>query len=141
MFGVFLLLALILVLYSKGIKNKYSLVFILTIITTLSTTSLIAMLVALGFYFFRLNTSIVKILTITLFPFLIVQVVALPFVGDKINNEIDNKDTAYSRFGAFLLHVDQIKDQPLLGYGVNINDDQLKRLGSCLLYTSPSPRD
>jgi hypothetical protein len=130
MFGVFLVLALCLTLYNCGIKNRYSIVFIATIITTLSTTAIIALMFLLAVYFVNLSASFQKFLIIVLFPLITYQIISLPFIGDKVEKEMNETEKAYSRFGAFLFHYEQIQDKPLLGYGVNINDDQLERLGS-----------
>lgn len=128
MFGVFIALAFIISFHYLGLKNKMTIVFMLTALSTLSTSTIITLSVILLYKIIASKISITKIFLMILLPVILIQIINLPFVGDKINSDFKGRDKAYSRIGAMYLHVQQIQDSPIIGYGVNTAKDQERRI-------------
>lgn len=120
-FAVFLLIALIFNhINEKKIFTKKNLIFIITIVTTLSTTGFICLFV----FLFYLNYNILRknILFIVFFILSFIGTIALyeriPFLKDKIEKDIAySNETTTSRFGSALADYNLFKESPLFGYG------------------------
>ncbi len=129
MFGIFLSIAFALSIFKYGIKNNKSILFLLAGMSTLSTTTFMAFFIVIGVHLYLKKVNFYTIIGFVLLSVLIIQVYNLPFINDKINSDFNNRDKAYSRFGAMIVHYDQIIDSPWIGYGTFIDEDQEKRLG------------
>ena len=124
-FSVFLNIALMFNIFvNNRIADKKNLLFIITIITTLSTAGFLALFVILVLVYFFLKPSLKKVILllpmIALFTFLIIS---LPFMLPKIQNNIiiaDNNNT--SRFGSALSDYKLISENPILGYGGDLKN-------------------
>ncbi len=129
MFGVFLSIAFSLNMLKYGFKSKKNIIFILAGASTLSTTTFIAFFIIIGIHLYFKKENSYTLIGFGILLLLMIQVYNLPFINDKINSDIDNSDKAYSRFGAMIVHYNQILDSPLIGYGTYIDKDQELRLG------------
>ena len=129
MFGVFLVIAFLFSIIKFGFKDLRTIVILFTGISTLSTTTLIALNIILFYYFYSTTLSYKKIFLLIIFPFLFFQLYKIDFIGDKIIDDVNNTNDVYTRTGALVIHVKQIIESPWIGYGVNINEDQSKRIG------------
>ena len=124
-FAVFLCIALILNIMTKNkIIDYKNIVFIITIITTISTAGFLALFVILALVYLLLKPSLKKVILllpmIGLFTALIIN---LPFMLPKIQNNIiiaDNNNT--SRFGSALSDYKLIAENPIIGYGGNLSN-------------------
>jgi len=118
LYSVYLNIALFLNLFiKKRIFNKTNLLFILSIITAFSTMGTIALLINLSL-FGLLNKSLsfpIRVLVFSLLITTISAISSLPFMTEKINEQIADSDVSYSRFGAAVVHFKIIKDYPLTG--------------------------
>jgi len=118
LYVVFLNIALFLNLFiTKKIINKVNLLIILSIITAFSTAGILALLA--NFAIFGLvNKSVslpIRVLVTTLLIASVPLVFSLPFMNDKIEENINRSDLSYSRFGAAIVHFNIVKDYPLTG--------------------------
>ena len=130
MFGVFLVIAFLFSIFKFGLKDLRSIVILFAGISTLSTTTLIALYIILFYYLFSKTLSFKKFFIVFFFIILFFPLYKIDFIGDKIISDVDNNELVYTRTGAMLIHLKQIIESPWIGYGVNINEDQLKRIGS-----------
>lgn len=116
MFAVFLNFALLLnIIRQKKLINIKNLILIITIITTFSTSGYIAFFLIVAGYF--LNFKQIK----SIFFFIIISSFALylymniSFLSEKVNDNIDAKETTTSRFGSFFADINYIKQSPIIG--------------------------
>jgi hypothetical protein len=118
LYVVFLNIALFLSLfYTKKVFTKVNTILILSIITTFSTAGILALIVNFSI-FGLLNKGVslpVRVLIVTILTISIPVVFSLPFMNDKIEENINKSDLSYSRFGAAIVHFNIIKDYPLTG--------------------------
>ncbi len=124
-FSVFLNIALIFnILVKNKLIDKKNVLFIITIITTLSTAGFLALFVIVVSVYFLLNPSLKKvILLLPMIALFTVLVINLPFLLPKIENNIiiaDNNNT--SRFGSALSDYKLIAENPILGYGGDLSN-------------------
>jgi hypothetical protein len=126
--GAFLVLALFYNLFyrKEKLNSRYNIIFIITILTTLSTTTYLALfLVALVYlknYFLR-RPWISLFLLVSVVGIAMLAYNKLDFLNEKINKQIQksNAGTAgESRFSSFMLDVRDMTDHPLIGTGRNI---------------------
>lgn len=125
------------------IKNRSLWILIITLITTFSTTGFVVLAGVLLFYFYNKSVYskiILLIIGLLIFP----SVIALPFIGDKIlenldyNQEIDNMLFSFTEWGTisitpqritgFYLEIQNFLHDPLLGYNINENSYMMKNL-------------
>lgn len=122
MFEVFLILALGLNLLGSDEKlnSKKNLVFIISTITTFSTTGYVCLaFLIVSYVYFKNNKLGFKLIGIIILPVVLTRVFELDFMTDKILSDMDRSDSSYSRFGAMLYHLEKIELSPILGFGVN----------------------
>ena len=124
-FSVFLTIALMLnILVKNRIADKKNILFIITIITTLSTAGFLALFVILVLVYFFLNPSLKKaLLLVPMIALFTVLIINLPFMLPKIQNNIiiaENNNT--SRFGSALSDYKLIYENPILGYGGDLKN-------------------
>lgn len=114
--------------------NKNFWILLLTLITTFSTTGYASFGGVILFYFFNKSTSS-KVLLIIIGVLALPTIVALPFIGDKIaenmdyNQEMSNMMYAFTEWGTpsitpqritgFYLEWLNFINDPLLGYNIN----------------------
>jgi len=122
MFAIFLNLALMINIYINKAKllSHRNIVFIITLITTLSTTGFIVLFLII-LSTFILNKKIEH--AILYLPIIIgISLIAytyvwkLEFMSGKVTAQVDNANyNQSSRFGAALFHFEQLKESPLTG--------------------------
>lgn len=123
MFTVFLNIALFFNLLKKNkFQSIKNIVFILTIVTTFSTTGYLSMFFIFISVLLFHSTSRFKFIYIFLFLFLAFSISNLDFMQKKILNQIEvaNKD-GENRFGAMIIHLKLINDSPITGVGDGIS--------------------
>lgn len=112
-----LALAINLFYFKEKITSKKSLVFILTNITTFSTTGYVATAVLLiGYIFFSNMNKSNKILFSVILLTVVYYVGQLDFMTEKIAEQSVD-DSSWSRFGAIVYHWTQIMQSPIIGFG------------------------
>ncbi|MBN9383791.1 MAG: hypothetical protein J0H74_23750 [Chitinophagaceae bacterium] len=126
--GGFLLLAMFLNLFCRkeALGSRYNKIFLLTILTTLSTTTYIAVffviLVYLKEFFLRRPAlSIFILLALAASSFLLYN--NLEFLNKKINKQIEYSNKGLpgeSRFNSLLVDIKSLSEHPLIGTGRNI---------------------
>ncbi len=118
LYVIFLNIAFFLNMFiTKKIINKTNLIFIIAILTTFSTNGFIVILMSLAL-FTSINKSVSLPVKILLFTFLIgvlPAIMALPFMSKKVDDQFNQSDISYSRFGAAVVHYNIVKDYPLTG--------------------------
>jgi hypothetical protein len=133
MFVVFLNLALLMNLYLNNSPtfSKKNIVFIVAIITTLSTTGFIVLfLIILSKFIFQKDiTKIILSLPIMLAIVYLgfTYVWALDFMSEKVKSNIETSgESTKSRFGAVLYHINVLKEFPLAGVVLKEEDKEMK---------------
>lgn len=119
-FAIYLNIALMFnIIAKKKIINSKNLLFIVTIITTLSTAGFLTLFVILALGYLLLNPSVTKLFVLVPVVVLFIGlIVNLPFLLPKIKNNViiaDNDNS--SRFGSALSDYQLIYENPILGYG------------------------
>lgn len=131
MFAVFLNLALLMNVYlnNSAILSKKNVVFIIAIITTMSTTGYIVLFLILITRFIFLEEKIKVLLS---FPILAVfayfsytYVYSLEFMKGKIESNIESSgESRSSRFGAAVYHFEKLKKFPLFGVVIKAGEEE-----------------
>jgi len=116
----FLIIAMIFhYLENKTITDKKSIVLVLALLSTMSTTGLIA----LGFFLVMfLGNKVAPIYKLILIPSLLAGIViaftSLDFLGDKITSQLDVSNTHHNtRFKSGVLDLRDFAENPVLGLG------------------------
>ncbi|MCK5136200.1 MAG: hypothetical protein KAR19_10480 [Bacteroidales bacterium] len=131
MFAVFLNLALLMNLYieKRAILSKKNLVFIIALITTLSTTGYIVLfLILLSRLSFQ--NSILKFLIslpiiVVFIYFAYLYIWNLDFIGGKVNSNIEARHyNRSSRFGAAVYHFERLSEFPLAGVVLKYGNEE-----------------
>ena len=118
-FTIYLTLALAINLFyfKEKITSKKNIIFILTNITTFSTTGYVATAVLfIGYIFFSSIKKSYKILLSVILLAVVYYVGQLDFMTEKIAEQSAN-DSSWSRFGAIAYHWTQITQSPIIGFG------------------------
>lgn len=132
MFGVFLCLALIINLFINKVKflTKKNIVFIIGVITTVSTSAYLILFLIILFHFWSLKNKF-KFLLYAPVLLLFISVAygyvwELDFMREKVEKNIaTSKEDRTSRFGAVIYHFEQLKESPLTGVTIaNTSADQ-----------------
>ena len=112
-----LALAMNLFYYEEKLISKRSLVLLFTNITTFSTTGYVATMVLIVVYILFSHIKVgYKFLLCLILPILAGYIFQLDFMSEKIISQA-NDDASFSRFGAILYHLSQIKEAPFVGFG------------------------
>lgn len=120
-YAVFLMIALIFnQIYEKDIWSKRNIVFIICLLTTLSTSGFLAFFIFLFYINFRaLNKNILYAFVFLLFigsSFYLYQ--DIPFLAEKIEQNINLADeTTTSRFGSAKADFESFRKSPIVGFG------------------------
>jgi hypothetical protein len=118
-FAIYICIALAINLFSfkEGLLSRKNILFLITLITTFSTTGYVAIgLIIVGLIFQSQKNILDKILFLILF-FVVIQFVSnLDFMAEKIIGEINNSDN-YSRFTSVFYHFIYIEKSPWVGFG------------------------
>lgn len=132
MFGVFISIAFALqVIKTKKLFEKKNIIFIITSVTTLSLSSLIATFLTIIYYdIFIVRNRVYALLFLSILLFAVVPIYNTPYVKGKIEFNIESRNYGYSRYGAAIVHWEQIKESPLVGYGLHAQEDQDRILGT-----------
>jgi hypothetical protein len=126
--GGFMCLALFINLFyrKEKLSSKVNLIFILVILTTLSTTTYLALFFVIiahlkGFFIKRPFIALFLLLGIVGFGFLAYQ--KLDFLHKKIDQQIEKSNsqhTGESRFSSLNADLASVKEHPLIGTGRNV---------------------
>ena len=112
-----LALAINLFYFKEKITSKKNIVFILTNVTTFSTTGYVATAVLfIGYIFFSNLKNSYKILFSVLLLAVVYYVGQFDFMTEKIAEQSAD-DSSWSRFGAIAYHWTQITQSPIIGFG------------------------
>ena len=118
LFAVFLNIVLALNLAkSRSVFNKTNILFIVVLITTFSTMGYIVLFMNLtlfGIYSKSIKLKY-RILLVCLLVLSIPTLISISFIGDKMQDQFNDSDVSYSRFGAAVVHWNIIKDYPITG--------------------------
>lgn len=118
LYVVFLNIALLLNTFDKkSIFNKINLLFIINIISAISTTGIIVLLMNIAFFTLTIKTVSLqyRVIVFSLLLISIPTISSLSFMSDKIQTQYDQSDLSYSRFGAVVVHWKIMKDYPFAG--------------------------
>lgn len=120
-FTIYLALALAINLFGRkgNNTNLKSIVLLGADITTFSTTGYSALVLVMLFYvldYLKIN-RVLKFLLVVLLLYAAIYVWQLDFISSKINEQANQLDVTYSRFGAIYYHWSQIVKSPFIGYG------------------------
>ncbi|MHC1738572.1 MAG: hypothetical protein AB9882_11245 [Ignavibacteriaceae bacterium] len=120
-FSIFLMIGLILnTLKNKKLLEKRNVVFIIAIITTLSTSGIIALFIFLqGYYLSNKNRKLLNWLIIIILFFVFEYVYFnYEFMSKKVESNIETSEfNTGSRFGSALADIYILQKNPWLGYG------------------------
>lgn len=120
-YAVFLMIALLFnQIYERSIWSRKNVIFIICLLTTLSTSGFIAFFIFIFYINFRaLNKNFLYSIVFLLFmlgSFYLYQ--DIPFLADKIEKNINLADeTTTSRFGSAKADFESFKKSPLIGFG------------------------
>jgi hypothetical protein len=120
-FGVFLIIALIFNhIYDKRIFSRKNIVFMVCILTTLSTSTYICLFLFIVYHNFnRLRENklyLVSFIIVVAASFVLYD--RVPFLKEKVvKNMLLAEETTSSRFGSALADFRDFTDSPLIGYG------------------------
>jgi hypothetical protein len=126
--GGFLLIALFLNLFyrKEALLSKYNKIFLVTILTTLSTTTYLAVFFIVIVYlreFFLRRPALSVFIMLALIPLSFLAYNKLEFLNKKIDKQIEYSNKGVpgeSRFNSFLADLKILKDHPFIGTGRNI---------------------
>ena len=119
--GVFVVFLNIALFFNLFIKKKFfertNILFIVCIITTFSTSGYIGLLANITFFALASKkiSIVYRVIMILLLVGSVPAIMSLPFMKDKINENMEQSDLSYSRFGAALVHWQIIQDYPFTG--------------------------
>ena len=137
MFAVFINIALAINLISnKTLFERKNIVFIIASITTLSTTSFLTTFIILLYHFIFKTNKRYSLFFLLIIPFVVIPIYNTDIIKGKFEYNTEIIDESASRFGAALIHINEIKKSPLIGLGVNSNKAQEESLGE--LNVSPN---
>jgi hypothetical protein len=125
--GGFLILALFINLFYRKEKwmSRFNIVFLITLVTTLSTTTFLALFFVIlvylkGFFIKRPWISLLLLVTIVGGAFLLYN--NLEFLNEKINRQLakgDSNSPGESRFSSLNADIRLVSEHPLIGTGRN----------------------
>lgn len=118
-YAIFLNLALIFNIIITGkLVNKKNVLFIIAIISTLSTTGFVAMFILIASFFLVTGELSKKAFILIMFaPLAIYLFFTLDFLGSKISQNMELKDDTTSRFGSAAADLEDFSTSPLIGWG------------------------
>ncbi|GHU82950.1 hypothetical protein FACS189415_4300 [Bacteroidia bacterium] len=119
-FAVFINIALALsIIINNKLFNAKNVIFIITSISTLSITSIVATLFILFYYFAFINRKIYSMVLLLILLLSVKPIYDMPFISEKVELYDNISDQASSRFGSHRLHFKQIQESPVVGHGFN----------------------
>ena len=121
-FSIYLIIAFYInAIYENKILTRYNLVFIITILTTLSSSGYVVLIIAMAFIILqRGGISLSKIFLLLLLLVCTYYISSLDFMTEKITENAMSTNES-SRFYAMVYHWKQIVESPLIGYGPYLN--------------------
>jgi hypothetical protein len=127
-FGTFLIIALILnIIKTKKLVEKRNIVFIVTILSTLSTAVYLSLFILLFFYFTQKRSIWINVILAPLIFLLAFQVFSqVPFLKAKIQTELENtsrKKGEEEKVGRIQGGISDLKDamkSPIVGRGLTV---------------------
>lgn len=138
MFAVFLNIALALnVISTKNLFKIKNIIFIIASISTFSASSFITTFIIIVYYYIIIIPGKIKtIIFLFIVPFVALPIYNSEYVKGKLELNLESVEKAHSRFGATLIHYDQIRRFPWFGLGTKTNEDQENMLG--IITVSPN---
>lgn len=118
LFASYIVIALILnYVRTKKLLNRTNFIFILTLLTTMSSAGYISLAISLLYVAISSKKIYVKV-TMLLAIFLLWEpIYNLDFMAEKIaNNMSTGREDATSRFGAIAYHAEKVAESPIVGY-------------------------
>lgn len=117
-FCIYLIIAIYLnAIHKNKIVTKYNIVFIITIITSFSSTGYVVLIVALAFIILqRGGITFSKIFLLVMLLIGTYYISSLDFMTEKITEDAMSTNES-SRFFAMVYHWQQIVKSPFIGYG------------------------
>jgi len=126
MFAVFINIALVLnVLKTRKLTDNKNIILVIASLTTLSTTSYIATILILLYFFGVINRKTSSIIGILVIGLCSVYFLESDFGYEKIKSNSENT-AAYSRFGAINYHASIIEEYPISGRGFQSGEEENK---------------
>ena len=126
MFAVFINIALALnVIRTCKLADNKNIILVIASLTTLSTTSYIATISILLYFYLVINRNARSIIGILVIGICSVYFLESDFGYEKIKSNSENT-AAYSRFGAINYHVSIIKEYPISGRGFQSGEEDNK---------------
>lgn len=122
-FAGFLVIGLIFnFLQTKNIWHKKNLVLMTGLVTTLSTTGILALFVIIAGYLLSNQRLILKVITLPILLLLgFVGFNSVDFLGSKVTEKMDIENAEYNtRFKSAVLDIEDTMENPILGLGRNI---------------------
>ncbi len=118
LFASYIIIALILnYSQTKQLVSKKNIIFMVTLLTTMSSAGYISLALALAYFALSTNKSFVKIVLLSTIVLLWKPIYELDFMGEKIESNFESgDDTAASRFGAIAYHAEKVAKSPIVGY-------------------------
>jgi len=119
MFTIFVNIALYLnLMFTRRLFDIKNIIFLITIITTLSTTGYIAVIFTLFVYSLFYSKSKLNIVYLVFLVAGTIYIANLNFMKSKVLEQINNSHhNASSRFGASVVHYQVISEHPITGVG------------------------
>ncbi len=120
-FAVYLNLTLFLhycskrILVIKDLFDRDSVILMIALITTTSTTGLIAFILMLAFFSLQLKTAAKYFLFATVIIASFLSFSSLDFLGNKISKQLTESGNKSNRFGSFIMDMEHIMKHPLIG--------------------------
>ena len=126
MFAVFINIALVLnVLKTRKLTDNKNIILVIASLTTLSTTSYIATILIMLYFFGVINRKTSSIIGILVIGLCSVHFLESDFGYEKIKSNSENT-AAYSRFGAINYHASIIEEYPISGRGFQSGEEENK---------------
>jgi hypothetical protein len=125
-FAVFLNLALYLKYYTRNIRSysdlfdRQSVVFMVAILTTVSTMGFLSMVTILSFYTIQLKSNLKYLFMMLVFLSASIAFFSLDFLGEKVEKQLSVSGIENNRFGSALMDLEDFSDRPLLGWSRRI---------------------
>jgi hypothetical protein len=121
-FAVYLNIALFLHYSTRSIKtfkdlfDKDAMVLIIALISTTSTMGILVMISLLTYFSIQLKTALKYVLIVVIGIISYAAYTTVEFLGNKINQQLEQSDVENNRFGAALLDIQDIAKRPILGW-------------------------
>jgi len=121
---------------SKILRDRISLIFILSVLSTASTSGYIAMFVILLFISFSEKSSWKFLFSVIVSSIIIISFMNIEFLGEKTMGQLEEAQYSQNRFGSAILDWNDIKKRPLTGWS---RDEEVLFKGDAFTYVTHRP--